>query len=284
MDELGVWSRRPPHLGANTHDTRRRAAARQRSLSGHPASVRWCASRAHHSTLTRAGERLRPTVPPSHLLIRLTTASRHDRWPCGASAWRRPVQAKGKVESATMRPGMAWPERTHCLHDARAVHAVYEGEPVGWVVWLKGREDSPVAARDIHDALTDLLDPGDGLWPDWFIEAANALAALDTDAGPATRVRAASSQPSASHRRALTRFATSAAGRTTKSSSVTRNTRAGRTPRACGRRARGTRGRAHTQRRPCRHHVLAQSCRGQTSSSPLPHRGTSSRRKGGPST
>ena len=78
---------------------------------------------------------------------------------------------------------MAWPERAHRLHDARQVHAVYEGEPVGWVVWLTGQNDKPVGARDIHEALTDLLDPGEGLWPDWFIAAANDLAARDTAAG-----------------------------------------------------------------------------------------------------
>jgi hypothetical protein len=78
---------------------------------------------------------------------------------------------------------MPWPARTHPLPDGRDVHAVYEGEPVGWVVWLGGREGQSVAARDIHDALVDLLDPGDGQWPDWFIEAVNDLAARETESG-----------------------------------------------------------------------------------------------------
>jgi hypothetical protein len=78
---------------------------------------------------------------------------------------------------------MPWPKRTRTLPDGREVHAVYEGEPVGWVVWLEGREDASVAARDIHDALVDLLAPGDGQWPEWFIEAANDLAARDTESG-----------------------------------------------------------------------------------------------------
>jgi hypothetical protein len=51
------------------------------------------------------------------------------------------------------------------------------------VVHFVGDEDRPVAARDIHDALVDLLDPGDGQWPDWLIEAANDLAARDTPLG-----------------------------------------------------------------------------------------------------
>lgn len=78
---------------------------------------------------------------------------------------------------------MPWPERTHRLPDGRDVHAAYEGEPVGWVVWLEGSEGCPVAARDIHDALSDLLEPGDGQWPHWFIDAANDLAARDTESG-----------------------------------------------------------------------------------------------------
>lgn len=78
---------------------------------------------------------------------------------------------------------MSWPERTHTLPDGRHLLATYEGEPVGWVVRVVGREDRPVAARDIHDALVDLLEPGEGQWPDWFIQAADELAARDTALG-----------------------------------------------------------------------------------------------------
>jgi hypothetical protein len=78
---------------------------------------------------------------------------------------------------------MAWPERTHTLPDGREVRATYEGELVGWVVHLVGREDRPDAGRDIHDVLVDLLEPDDGQWPRWFIEAADDLAARDTPLG-----------------------------------------------------------------------------------------------------
>jgi hypothetical protein len=78
---------------------------------------------------------------------------------------------------------MSWPERTHTLPDGRELRATYAGEPVGWVVHLVGRADRPVAARDIRDALVDLLEPGDGGWPAWFKEAAADLAARDTPLG-----------------------------------------------------------------------------------------------------
>jgi hypothetical protein len=78
---------------------------------------------------------------------------------------------------------MSWPERTHTLPDGRELRAIYEGEPVGWVVAFLGHEDKPVASRDIHDVLVDLLEPGDEQWPDWFIEAADDLAARDTPLG-----------------------------------------------------------------------------------------------------
>lgn len=78
---------------------------------------------------------------------------------------------------------MSWPERTHTLPDGRRVRATYQGEPAGWSVRLAGSEGEPVAARDIHDALVDLLEPGAGRWPDWFVEAANDLAARDTALG-----------------------------------------------------------------------------------------------------
>lgn len=78
---------------------------------------------------------------------------------------------------------MTWSQKAHTLPDGREVRAAYKGEEVGWVVHLAGHEDRPVAARDIHDALLDLLELGDGQWPDWFIEAANDLAARDTALG-----------------------------------------------------------------------------------------------------
>lgn len=78
---------------------------------------------------------------------------------------------------------MSWPERTHTLLDGRRLCATYEGEPVGWVVHVAGQDDRPVAARDIHDALVDLLEPPKGGWPSWFIEAAEDLAARDTPLG-----------------------------------------------------------------------------------------------------
>jgi hypothetical protein len=78
---------------------------------------------------------------------------------------------------------MSWPERSHTLPDGRELRATYEGDPVGWVVHLGGHEDRPVAGRDIHDVLVDLLEPGEARWPSWFIEAANDLAAQDTPLG-----------------------------------------------------------------------------------------------------
>ena len=78
---------------------------------------------------------------------------------------------------------MTWPERTHTLPDGREVRGTYEGEPVGWVIHLVGREDRPIAGRDIHDVLVDLLEPDVGQWPRWFIEAADDLAARDTPLG-----------------------------------------------------------------------------------------------------
>jgi Cysteine-rich CPCC len=78
---------------------------------------------------------------------------------------------------------MSWPGRSHTLPDGRELRATYEGEPVGWVVHLVGQENRPVASRDIHDALVELLQPDDGPWPDWFIEAADDLAARDTPLG-----------------------------------------------------------------------------------------------------
>ena len=78
---------------------------------------------------------------------------------------------------------MSWPERTHTVPDGRELRATYDGESVGWVVHLVGQEDRPVAARDIHDALVELLEPGEGGWPSWFMEAAEDLAARDTPLG-----------------------------------------------------------------------------------------------------
>lgn len=78
---------------------------------------------------------------------------------------------------------MTWPERSHTLPDGRELRATYEGEPTGWVVRLAGHEDRPVSARDIHDALVVLLEPDEGGWPAWFIEAAEDLAARDTPLG-----------------------------------------------------------------------------------------------------
>lgn len=73
--------------------------------------------------------------------------------------------------------------RTHTLPDGRRLCAIYEGELVGWVVHLIGQEHQPVAARDIHDAFFDLLEPVDAVWPPWFKEAAQDLAARDTPRG-----------------------------------------------------------------------------------------------------
>jgi hypothetical protein len=78
---------------------------------------------------------------------------------------------------------MSWPERTHTLPDGRELRAAYDGEPVGWVVHVAGNENQPVAGREIHDVLMDLLEPGGRRWPDWLIEAANDLAARDTPLG-----------------------------------------------------------------------------------------------------
>jgi hypothetical protein len=77
----------------------------------------------------------------------------------------------------------AWPERRHVTPDGRAVHAVYEGEPVGWVLWLDQVDDARAAARAIEDALADLLDPQGDDWPDWFTEAVSELGGRDTNEG-----------------------------------------------------------------------------------------------------
>jgi hypothetical protein len=79
---------------------------------------------------------------------------------------------------------MSWPERTHTLPDGRQLSAVYEGEPAGWVVHLVGRDDQAVAARDIHDALVDLLEPGEGQSPSWFTEAAADPSRVRYGTGP----------------------------------------------------------------------------------------------------
>lgn len=82
---------------------------------------------------------------------------------------------------------MSWPQRTLTLPGGRQLRATYhEGERY-WVVHLVDREDRPVAGpvadRCLRDALVDLLEPGDGRWPSWFIAAANDLAARDTPIG-----------------------------------------------------------------------------------------------------
>ena len=64
--------------------------------------------------------------------------------------------------------------------DGRELRAHYEGEPVGWVVHLVGVEDGAVAGREIHDVLLDALEPGDGQWPDWFIEAGQRTSPRET--------------------------------------------------------------------------------------------------------
>ena len=75
---------------------------------------------------------------------------------------------------------MTWPERVHTLPDGRQLRATYDGEPPGWVVHLVGHEDRSVSARDIHDALTELLEPGASGVAPWFMEAAEDLAARET--------------------------------------------------------------------------------------------------------
>jgi hypothetical protein len=78
---------------------------------------------------------------------------------------------------------MSADEHRHTLPDGRELRATYEGEPAGWVVHVAGAKDRPVAAREIHDALVDLLDPGPGLWPEWFKEAARVLSGFETPLG-----------------------------------------------------------------------------------------------------
>jgi hypothetical protein len=78
---------------------------------------------------------------------------------------------------------MSAPGRRHSLPDGREVHAVYEGEPVGWVAHLAGAEEHPVAGRDMHDVLIDLLEPRAGRKPVWFEEAVSALTGHDTPVG-----------------------------------------------------------------------------------------------------
>ncbi len=73
--------------------------------------------------------------------------------------------------------------RVHTLPDSRQIVATYTGELDGWTVHLAESEDLSVFARDIHDALMELLRPGSGGWPDWFVEAAHDLAARETPYG-----------------------------------------------------------------------------------------------------
>jgi hypothetical protein len=77
---------------------------------------------------------------------------------------------------------VTWRERRHTLPDGRELAAAYEGEPVGWVVRVVG-EDRVARGREIHDVLVELLEPGPGRWPDWFVAAADDLAARDTRLG-----------------------------------------------------------------------------------------------------
>jgi hypothetical protein len=51
------------------------------------------------------------------------------------------------------------------------------------VVHLVGAQDRAVTGREIHDVLVALLEPGDGRWPDWLVEAAADLSARDTPLG-----------------------------------------------------------------------------------------------------
>lgn len=77
-------------------------------------------------------------------------------------------------------------DRTHRVPDGREISAIYEGHMVGWTVWFTGEEERPVTALDIHDALEDIFDlVGVERWPDWFMQAAAALAARDTGQGVA---------------------------------------------------------------------------------------------------
>ena len=78
---------------------------------------------------------------------------------------------------------MSWPSCTHTLPDGRRVQATYEGEPVGWVVLIVGNEETSVAARDIRDALVDILELDGADRPDWLTEAADTLAARETPLG-----------------------------------------------------------------------------------------------------
>jgi hypothetical protein len=77
---------------------------------------------------------------------------------------------------------LIWPQARHTLPDGRELSAVYEGEPVGWVVRVVGA-DRVERGREIHDVLVALLEPGPGRWPAWFVEAAGELAARDTPLG-----------------------------------------------------------------------------------------------------
>ncbi len=74
-------------------------------------------------------------------------------------------------------------QRAHTLPDGREVRATYAGEFDGWTVCLVGSEHLTVGARDIHDALRELLQLKRREWPDWFEEAAQDLAARDTPYG-----------------------------------------------------------------------------------------------------
>jgi hypothetical protein len=76
---------------------------------------------------------------------------------------------------------MTGSEHRHTLPDGRELIAVYA--PDRWTVHVAGDEAHPVTGREIHDVLVALIEPGPGLWPDWFKEAANALAGFDTPDG-----------------------------------------------------------------------------------------------------
>jgi len=72
-------------------------------------------------------------------------------------------------------------EQTITLPDGRSLVATHEGEPVGWVIHVRGAEERPVGGRDIADVLTDLLDI-DG-YPSWLRDAIDQLAGHATPLG-----------------------------------------------------------------------------------------------------
>jgi hypothetical protein len=167
------------------------APPRRRPRDHRPGRLRRTATRAAsprrhrrsgRRTATRAGCAAPPPAPGRRTATRAGSPRRHPRWVAAPPSTLRPPPPA--IVAGAYLPVVPWPARFHTAPDGRRLRAVFEGEPTGWVVELGDRRAS---ARDVHDALVELLEPGEGRWPAWFLEAATELRARHP-ARPAVRV------------------------------------------------------------------------------------------------